>query len=93
MQTAIMVFLGLSVAMAWLGVIGLSRMRGALDRVHCVTFVNVAAGGAITVAAFLTDGISDRSLKILLIFVVNLVSGAAISHMTGRAVTQRDAET
>jgi len=65
------------------------RLATPLDRVHAVTFVNAAAGAAITLAAFLADGPTDRAFKILAIFVINLVAGAAISHMTGRALTAR----
>ncbi len=88
MNVAVGVLLGLSVAACWLGAVGFARLRAPLDRVHCVTFVNVA-GGVALVAALLADGVSDRSLKILLVLMVNLVGGAAVSHMTGRAVTQR----
>jgi multicomponent Na+:H+ antiporter subunit G len=87
-NVAVGVLLGLSVAACWLGAVGFARLRAPLDRVHCVTFVNVA-GGVALVAALLADGVSDRSLKILLVLMVNLVGGAAVSHMTGRAVTQR----
>ncbi len=89
MNVAVGVLLGLSVAACWLGAVGFARLRAPLDRVHCVTFVNVAGGVALLVAALLADGVSDRSLKILLVLMVNLVGGAAVSHMTGRAVTQR----
>jgi len=80
------------VAACWLGTIGFVRLPTPLDRVHCVTFVNAAAGAAVSLAAFAADGASDRAFKIALIVVVNLVAGAAVSHMTGRAVTQRDAQ-
>jgi len=86
---AVGAFLGLAVAVCWLGAAGFARLRAPLDRVHCVTFVNVAGGLALLVAAVLADGVSDRCLKILLVLVVNLVGGAVVSHMTGRAVTQR----
>jgi multisubunit Na+/H+ antiporter MnhG subunit len=93
MQIAVAAFLGLAVLSAWIGVIGFARLRKTLDRVHCVTFVNTAAGAAMLIAALLNDGPSDRVFKISLIFVVNLLSGAAVSHMTGRAITQRDPQT
>jgi len=80
------------VAACWLGTLGFVRLRTPLDRVHCVTFVNAAAGAAVIAAAFVADGASDRALKIVLIVVVNLLAGAAVSHMTGRAITQRDAQ-
>jgi multicomponent Na+:H+ antiporter subunit G len=89
MQLAADVFLIVAIAACWLGAAGLLRLRTPLDRVHAVTFVNAAAGSAITIAAFLAVGPTDRAFKILVIAVVNLVSGAVLSHMTGRALTAR----
>jgi multicomponent Na+:H+ antiporter subunit G len=83
------VLLALTVLAAWLGVAGFMRLRDPLDRVHCVAFVNAVAGAGLTLAAFCADGFSDRALKILAILMVNLLAGAAISHVTGRAITQR----
>jgi multicomponent Na+:H+ antiporter subunit G len=40
-------------------------------------------------AAFAADGISDRTLKILLFFLLTLANGAAVAHATGRAVMRR----
>ena len=62
-----------------------------LDRVHCVTFLNATAGLALTVAFFVADGVSDRALKMLLVTVISLVTGAALAHVTGRAVLIREA--
>ena len=66
-------------------------MPTTLDRMHCVTFLNATAGLAATVAAFVADGFSDRALKMLLITIVALVTGAALAHVTGRAVLIREA--
>lgn len=88
-QVAIGLLLGVMVASAWLGVAGFLRLRTTLDRVHCVTFVNAAAGLALVATAFVSDGASDRALKILLMVAVSLVSGAALSHATGRALLLR----
>jgi multisubunit Na+/H+ antiporter MnhG subunit len=77
------------VAAAWLGVCGFARLKSALDRLHCVAFVNVVCGLALIGAAFVGDGMSDRAFKILLIVAVNLLSGAVVSHATARALSQR----
>ncbi len=81
--------LALAVLSAWLGCAGFLRMRNALDRMHCVSFVYATAGSALTVAAFVSDGLSDRALKVLLLTVVGLLTGAAMSHATGRALLLR----
>jgi multicomponent Na+:H+ antiporter subunit G len=90
MQIAIDGLLCLFAAAAWLSAACFLRLRTPLDRIHAVTFVNAAGGAALTVAAFLADGPTDRAFKILLIVVINLFAGAAISHMTGRALTERN---
>ncbi len=78
--------LGIAVLAAWLGCAGFLRLRTALDRMHCVAFVYATAGSALTAAAFVSDGPSDRALKMLLLTVVGLLAGAAMSHATGRAL-------
>ena len=78
------------VAAAWLGAFGFARLRGALDRVHCLTFVNAVCGGTLLLASVLDDGLTDRVAKILLIVGLNLVAGSAVSHVTGRMIMQRN---
>ncbi len=85
----IAVLLAVVVAGTWLGCVGFARLRVPLDRLHCVTFVNTVAGTALTAAAFIADGPSTRALKILLITVVSLAYGAALSHAAGRALWVR----
>ena len=75
---------------AWLGCLGFARLRAPLDRIHCVAFVNVVSGTAILLAGFASDGVSVRSLKILFLVGVALVSGAAMSHAVGRALLLRE---
>lgn len=81
--------LGLAVLSAWLGCAGFLRLRTALDRLHCVAFVYATTGTLLTAAAFVSDGASDRALKILLLTVVGLLTGAAMSQATGRALLLR----
>lgn len=88
-SAAVDVLLALAVLCAWLGAAGLIRLPSAMDRLHCVAFVVAASGAAITLAAFIADGVSDRALKILAITVIGLLAGAANAHVTGRALLQR----
>ena len=81
--------LAVVVGAVWLGCLGFARLRTPLDRLHCVAFVNAAAGSALCVAAFLADGPSTRAFKILLTVLVSLCYGAALSHASGRALWLR----
>ncbi len=81
--------LALAVACTWLGCIGFLRLRDTLDRLHCVAFVNVCVSVAVAVAALVGDGVSPRSLKVVLIALLTLLAGAAGTHVTGRALLQR----
>jgi multicomponent Na+:H+ antiporter subunit G len=90
-RVVIEILLALAVLASWLACAGFARLPTALDRVHCVTFLNATAGLAVTIAAFVADGLSDRALKMLLLTIVSLVTGAALAHVTGRAVLLREA--
>ncbi len=82
--------LAVLVGAVWLGCVGFGRLRTPLDRLHCVTFVNLVAGTALTAAAFLADGPSTRAFKILLITLSSVGFGAAMSHAVGRSLWTRD---
>lgn len=88
-RIAIDILLAVAVLAAWLGCAGFVRLRSTLDRVHCVAFVNVLGGTALSLAAFVSDGASDRALKILLLVCVSILTGAAMSHATGRMLLLR----
>ncbi|HTJ89272.1 MAG TPA: monovalent cation/H(+) antiporter subunit G [Acidocella sp.] len=87
----IFILLLLAVAMlaAWLGSVGFVRLRAPADRLHCVTFVNAVCGAVILLATLLQDGATDRVGKILLIWLLMLISGALVSHATLRAMKWR----
>ncbi|HYZ39286.1 MAG TPA: monovalent cation/H(+) antiporter subunit G [Stellaceae bacterium] len=80
------VFLGLAVLAAWLGALAFIRLKAALDRLHCVSFVNVAGGAAIFAAALISDGATVRTLKIFILTAAVLLNGAALAHAIGRAL-------
>ncbi|MCJ2022247.1 monovalent cation/H(+) antiporter subunit G [Methylobacterium sp. E-065] len=90
MSLAIGVLLALVVAVTWIAALALWRLPRALDRMHAIAFLNVAASVLVTVAAFLSDGISGRSLKILVMMVVFLGWAAVLSHVSGRALLMRE---
>ena len=92
MSWAVGILLSLGVATAWLGAIAFLRLRTPFERVHVVTFVNVATGGLVTLAALLADGISGRSLKCVAIWIATMLIGSLLSHITGRALHLRDGE-
>jgi len=83
------ILLAIAVLAAWVGSIGFARLHSPLDRLHCATFVNTASGSAVAVAAFVTDGISARAITVLLIAVLALLLGAALSYAAGRALLLR----
>lgn len=86
----VIVFLGLTVLFAWVGAIGFLRLHSFLDRLHCITFVNVACGLMLIGAALVGGGISSRSLKIIVIVAINVLSGAVTSHASARALVTRE---
>jgi monovalent cation/proton antiporter MnhG/PhaG subunit len=83
------VLLGLTVLSAWLGAVGFLRFKTALDRLHCASFVSAAGGFALALAVLAQDGLTDRLLKMLAIWAILLLSGAATSHALGRALVLR----
>lgn len=81
--------LALAVAAAWLGALGCVRLAWPLDRLHCVTFVNIAAGAPILLAAALCGGSADDLIKVVILIGTLIVGGAAIGHSTARAIVRR----
>lgn len=92
MNIAIDALLALAVLVAWLGALAFLRLRTRFERLHVVTFVNIAAGAAITAAAILHDGLSGRTFKCILIWIVIASAGALLSHATSRALHLREGE-
>lgn len=87
------VLLALAVASAWLGCLGFLRLKTALDRLHCASFVNVAAGTCLTLAVVVQDGLTSRSWKSVALLVAVMLVGSATSHAVGRAIYLRDGPT
>lgn len=83
--------LAIAVLSALLGAVALLRLR-PLARVHAISFVNVVGGGAVTLAGWLSEGPTPRTLKMLLIWFVLMLAGALSAHVTGRAIHLRNGE-
>ena len=84
--------IAIGTALAWIGAVAVFRLRTPLDRVHAVTFLNVACGAAILLAAFATDGVSARTLKIVAIWLLMILSGALLSFRVARALRIREGQ-
>ncbi len=82
--------LAIAIVSAWIAAAGFARLTAALDRLHCIAFVTIGCGLPITLAAFVADGFSTRAFKLLLLFVVALIAGAAVNQALGRAIFTRD---
>lgn len=83
--------LAAAVLAVWLGVAGFARLAWPLDRIHCVTFVNITSGALILAAAGLWGGAADDVIKVAALVGALLVGGAVIAHATARAILQRRA--
>jgi len=79
----------LTVGTAWLSAAAFARFKAPLDRLHSVAFFNVSVGASLCLAALAADGWSSRSVKIIAIAILSVVTGAGISHAIGRAITYR----
>lgn len=74
----------------WIGCVGFARLGSAFDRLHCATFVALSAGPLLAIAAFWSDGASDRAFKILLVIILLAVNGAVTGHAVARAIAWRE---
>lgn len=92
MNIAIDLLLAFAVLIAWLGALAFLRLHTQFERLHVITFVNIAAGAAITLAAGLHDGLSGRMFKCIFIWIVVAGAGALLSHATSRALHLREGE-
>ena len=88
--TILAILLSLAVAAIWIACLAVLRLPRALDRLHAVAFLNAAAGFSVTLAAFVADGVSGRSLKIALLMTFLVAWSAVLSHVVGRALLLRE---
>lgn len=84
------ILLGLAVLCSWIAVLGALRLPGALDRLHAVTFVYFVSLGLVVAAGFVQEGVTERTLKLLFLFVAMIFAGAAVTHALARAIATRE---
>ncbi|HJP98854.1 MAG TPA: monovalent cation/H(+) antiporter subunit G [Rhodanobacteraceae bacterium] len=89
MSIAIDALLALAVLIAWIITAAFMRWRSGYDRLHAITFFNLIAGGAITAAAVIHDGVTARTFQCVLIWLVMASAGALLSHAIARALRLR----
>ncbi len=84
------VLLTIVVLLCCLGAFGMWRMREPTQALHYLSLP--ATGGAIllTVAVFLSQGISQAAWKVLLIAFILLLSNSVVTHATARAFRARE---
>ena len=92
MNALLGVLLTLGIAVALLGTIAFLRLETPFERLHAASFVAIAASACFVGAAFVTDGISGRPLKMVLIFVALMLTGAIANHAVARALHIRGGE-
>jgi multisubunit Na+/H+ antiporter MnhG subunit len=87
---AVEVLLGIAVLCCWAGVLGMVRMREAMQALHYLAAPAAVGTACVSLAAFVQLGWSGSSLKIALIAVIFTASGAVCTHAVARAFWQRD---
>ncbi len=83
------ILLALVVLAAWIGVLGMLRMREPTQALH---YLSLPAVGAIllTVAVFIETGPSQASWKTLAICFMLLAVNSVVTHATARAFRTRE---
>lgn len=89
---ALDLLLGVAVAAAAVAALAFVRLPTPLERLHPGSFVAIVSGAAFIGAAFVTVGITGQSVKMVLIVVVLILSGALANHAIGRALHMRGGE-
>ena len=92
MIAAVAILLTLGVAGALLGTVAFLRLATPFERLHAASFVAIASTACLAAAGFVTDGITGRSLKMVLILVVLALTGAVSNHAVARALHIRGGE-
>jgi monovalent cation/proton antiporter MnhG/PhaG subunit len=84
------VLLVLLVAVCWLGVLGMWRMREPMQALHYLSLPASAGGILLAIAVFLEEGSSQISWKTLLIAGVLFAINSVGAHATARAFRARE---
>lgn len=83
------ILLGIVVLSAWLGVIGMLRMREPTQALHYLSLPAIG-GIALTIAIFLETGPTQAFWKMVLISFMLLAVNSVVTHATARAFRARE---
>lgn len=89
-QIAIDLLLALVVLSCWVGVIGMLRMRQAIQALHYLTLPATVGILALTIAVFLESGLHATAIKTLLIALILFSINSVVTHATARALRTRE---
>lgn len=81
--------LALCVAAAWAASFGFLWKRGAFETLHYPSFIAAASGTALVLAGLVTEGLTPRVGKLVLLDGLALVSGLVLSHALARSALRR----
>ena len=85
----ILVLLSATVALCWLGTIGMWRMREPVQALHYLSLPASLGAILLTIAVFLEKGLGQVAFKTALIAAVMLGINSVVSHATARAFRLR----
>lgn len=91
MNVAIGMLLTSGVIACWIAALSFARLRTPLERIHAVSFANIAGGAMLTLAAMI-GSTPAAAAKCALIWLLTVIVAALLSHVTGRALLLRDGE-
>jgi monovalent cation/proton antiporter MnhG/PhaG subunit len=82
----------MSVAVSAVAVIGLVRMRSALDRLHYLSVISTVCPLLVAVAVLVHDSLHQTAFKALSVAAITIVTGPVIIHATARCVAETGQE-
>ena len=85
--TSILLFL--AILIEWIACIGVVRMCNVYDRLHAAAPANILSPIFVAAAIVVSTGLSQSSIKAILIAAVILFTSPVITHATARAALNR----
>jgi multicomponent Na+:H+ antiporter subunit G len=89
-KVAVDVLLGLGVASAILGAVGLLATRDAYDQLHFTGPATVIGPVAVAAAVLVEEPLSSAGIKAVLVALIMLGTGPVLVHATARAARVRE---
>lgn len=82
--------LAVAVAVGWCGAAAFLLLPTAYDRLHAAGYVSMASGFFIALAVIASHPLSALAVKMVIIYVSLIATGAILNHSIGRAMRLRD---